>query len=78
MYCWRAAGGNTIIYSLSRKEFYSHKQGTQPAPFKAENYADSAGEWIALCFLCVVVECIYLHAYLLFYYKLVTLIIIII
>ncbi|XP_065902266.1 nck-associated protein 1 homolog [Dysidea avara] len=37
----RVAQGNTIIYSPSRKAFYSRKQGSQPAPFKAENYTDS-------------------------------------
>ena len=48
----RVAQGNTIIYSPSRKAFYSRKQGSQPAPFKAENYTDSTGERIYVYPLC--------------------------
>lgn len=41
----KVAQGGQIIYSPSRKSFYSRKQGTQAASFKAENYTDITGEW---------------------------------
>ena len=40
----KVAQGGTIIYSPSRKAFYSRKQGTQALNFKAENYTDITGE----------------------------------
>ena len=40
----KVAQGGMIIYSPSRKAFYSRKQGTQTMNFKAENYTDITGE----------------------------------
>ena len=40
----KVAQGGMIIYSPSRKAFYSRKQGTQTVSFKAENYTDITGE----------------------------------
>ena len=41
----KVAQGGMIIYSPSRKAFYSRKQGTQTLTFKAENYTNITGGW---------------------------------
>ena len=59
----KVAQGGMIIYSPSRKAFYSRKQGTQAIAFKAENYTDITGEWLSTE-LCSIVPCdkgLFLH-----------------
>ena len=57
----KVAQGGMIIYSPSRKAFYSRKQGTQTVSFKAENYTDITGEWAILyslfCLLIYILYC---------------------